>query len=215
MGLELFSHLPGVPLFELAGHPRFPLLCARAGAALRRFHALPVSVAASFGHEAVLERLTAAADEFPRLLPDERARIDALSAALDAELRATDPGPPRLIHGDFHGDNLLVDGERLALIDFEDCAMGEPAEDFALNWAQLTWRAARPGAGPFPAAGRRAFAEAYLEGADRGTARRLAVYQAMHCFLGAYQSVRRPRDAAPAEDAEILLRAGEEVLSCR
>ena len=37
-----------------------------------------------------------------------------------------------MIHGDFNGDNVLLDSTHavpVALVDFEDCAMGEPADD--------------------------------------------------------------------------------------
>ena len=79
-------------------------------------------------------------------------------------LRAAAPSPLRLIHRDFHGDNILVAGGRLALLDFEDCAMGEPADDVGSNWAQLTWHVHKAGArNAGPAAGRQAF----LDGISR------------------------------------------------
>src|SRR5207247_1915809 len=120
----------------------------------------------------------------------------------------------RPIHGDFHGDNVLVDGTRLALVDLEDCAMGDPADDVGSNWAQLTWHTIKAGrTTPIPEAGRRAFLDAYLGRTNAETAARVPVHAAMHCFLYAYQCLRHPQDADRYDDAEAMLGACEDVLA--
>src|SRR5436309_1774556 len=130
--------------------------------------------------------VTASTAEFAALLPAERSRIAGLGRALRAALTALPPPRLGLTHGDFHGDNILVDGTRVGLVDLEDCAMGDPADDVGSNWAQLRWHAFRAGARtPIPNLGRRAFLEAYLELTDAETAARVPTYAAMDAFQAA------------------------------
>ncbi|TMM01843.1 MAG: aminoglycoside phosphotransferase family protein [Actinobacteria bacterium] len=214
LGMELFAHVPGVRLFTLVETAAFPRLCAQLGAALHDFHALPVVLDAERDPAEDVAVLRQSAEEFAWLLDAEAGRIRALTRRLAAALTAVPPASRRLVHGDFHGDNVLVDGDRLALIDLEDCAMGDPADDAALNWAQLTWHAltAAERSPYLPETGRDAFLHAFLARAEAVTAERLPVRAAIQCFLNAYQSVRRPQDPDAIADAQLLLGACEHVL---
>jgi aminoglycoside phosphotransferase (APT) family kinase protein len=208
LDMELFSHLAGEPLFTLVDRPDFPALCAGTGAALHDFHETPATVGSVLDRGTDLAKLAENAGDFAWLLPGERARIDALHRRLIVALEASAPAEGRLVHGDFHGDNVLVDGERLGLIDFEDCALGDAAEDVALNWVQLNWYAVKAGDADSTAArGRDAFLKAYLARADAATARRMPLRVALQCFYNAYQCARRPQDPERFEDMEIMLRA--------
>ncbi len=72
---------------------------------------------------------------------------DAIRAVLDRY--GVDARTYSLIHADLHFDNVLVDGDRLAVIDFDDSGFGwhqydlavvltgHPAERFDLNFASL------------------------------------------------------------------------------
>ena len=211
--MELFSSVPGVPLFTMVEDTGFPGLCGRVGAALHQFHSLPVTLDGERNPADTVACLAEIAPQFASLLPAERARVDGLAGALATGLRALPASRHCLIHGDFHGDNVLVDGASIALIDLEDCAMGDPAHDVASNWAQLTWHSAKRGARTsLPRAGRQAFLGAYLERTDAQTAKGIPIHAALHCFLNAYQCLRRPQDPARHEDAEVMLRACEDVL---
>ena len=213
LAMELFGPVPGVVLFTLVQREEFPALSRRVGESLCRFHALPVQVEAVLDVAAQVARLEENAAAFRWLLPAERERIAALGGELTARLRAIAPSPRRLIHGDFHGDNVLVADGRLVLLDFEDCAMGEPADDLASNWAQLTWHVQKAAArSALPEAGRRAFLEGYLKDAAARTAARLPTYASLHCFLYAHQCLRHPLDAARYDDARAMLAACEDVL---
>lgn len=59
--------------------------------------------------------------------------LEGLEARLRSSLEAYGDGPDRfgLIHGDLRVANLLDDGERLAVIDFDDCGFSWFAYDFA------------------------------------------------------------------------------------
>jgi len=212
-GMEFFGPVAGRPLFGLTLSDVFPMLCRSTGRALRRFHMLPVVVDERFDVEEQLERLAENAAEFVWMLPDDTPRIAGLERELSLRLRAAGCSTLRLIHRDFHGDNVLVDRDRLALVDFEDCAMGDPADDVGSNWAQLTWHAYRAGSSnEIPSAGRRAFLEGYLGAADVSAAGHLPTYAALHCFLYAHQCLRHPRDPRRFEDARFMLATCADVL---
>jgi Ser/Thr protein kinase RdoA (MazF antagonist) len=69
----------------------------------------------------------------PGLEPEGAAVIDRACAGLRARLAAFGAGPERfgLIHADLRPANLLADGPRLGVIDFDDCGFGWFLYDFA------------------------------------------------------------------------------------
>jgi hypothetical protein len=212
--LELLSDVPGVVLFALVGSEAFPDLCRRAGQGLRQFHSLPVALDRDWTREATVGRLAAGGAAFASLLPSRSKRIEALRRRLEERLTSAPPAARCLIHHDFHGDNILVDGERLGLLDFEDCTMGDPADDVGANWAQLTWHTLKAPAGTAIAEeGRGEFLQAYLEKASAEETESITAHAALHCFLYASQCLRHPRDAARHADAEAMLAACEAVLA--
>ena len=58
-----------------------------------------------------------------------RERIERLLDACDRLGSASPNSPPRWIHRDFYGDQVIVDGDRLYLIDFDQYCEGDPAVD--------------------------------------------------------------------------------------
>ncbi|TMA44949.1 MAG: aminoglycoside phosphotransferase family protein, partial [Deltaproteobacteria bacterium] len=113
LAMELFSQLPGVHLFTLVDDAAFPELCERVGAGLHHFHALPVALGWERDMGTTVTHVTDSTAEFAALLPAERSRIAGLGRALRAALTALPPPRLGLTHGDFHGDNILVDGTRI------------------------------------------------------------------------------------------------------
>ncbi len=67
------------------------------------------------------------------LTADGKAVLERACGKLSADLAAYGTGPDRfgLIHADLRLANLLVDGDRIGLIDFDDCGFGWFAFDFA------------------------------------------------------------------------------------
>ena len=214
LNLELFGHVPGVVLFSMVQSAGFPVLCRQTGKALACFHSLPSMAPLHMGTDAQIGRMAENADSFACILPGEQSRIADIKQEITRRLREESPLPPGLIHGDFHGDNILVAGERLALLDMEDCATGEPAEDVGSQWTQLAWHQHRAGAtSRLPAAGSIAFLEGYLENAGSAVEKRLPLYAAMHCFLYAHQCLRHPQDPMRFKDARMMLEVSEAVLN--
>lgn len=71
----------------------------------------------------------------PRVEGATRKTLDRLDGRLRAELAAYGTAPDRfgLIHADMRLANLLVDGERVTLIDFDDCGFGWFMYDLAAS----------------------------------------------------------------------------------
>ena len=71
--------------------------------------------------------------EAPGMNPDLRLTLDRLDTLLRRQLADYGTGPDRfgLIHADMRLGNLLVDGNRVTLIDFDDCGFCWFAYDFA------------------------------------------------------------------------------------
>jgi hypothetical protein len=216
--MELFSHVRGVPLSDLVGTEGLPDLCRQVAVGLRQLHALPVVMPQEWDREAKLARLADDAAEFVALLPSAERRLERLARVIGARLGSSGPTEQRPIHRDFHGDNVLVDGTRLGLVDLEDCAMGDPADDVGSMCAQLRWLAIKAGAGDggrpsLADGGWRAFLETYLEHAGAGTLAGVVAHTAMHCFLYAFQCLRHPPGRDRHRQATALLAAAEEVLA--
>lgn len=209
LALQLFSPVGGRRLSTCAGEPGFDQLCGRVGAVLHAFHTDPTPLLGAGRDQD--RRVAAATFGLAALADADTARIESIARRLIERLAAL-PAPTRgVVHTRFQPNNVLVDGDTLALVDLQDCAIGDPAEDVGLFWSQLHWRALKQSdAGA--ALARDAFLAAYAERAAPRTVARLPILCAVQCFLGAYQSLRRLDDPERFDNAEILLGACEDVL---
>ncbi|WNZ62380.1 phosphotransferase [Myxococcus sp. MxC21-1] len=145
-GFAGYEKLPGTPAL-LVVPERLDLsdLGRRLGAFLRALHALDPAEADALGVPAdddpELEAWSAAAVDDLRLAV-EHGHVERHRAA-DWEqrlrVRPTEGrGAPRLVHGDFAAEHVLVDahGAPTGVIDWSDACVGDPARDFAglLHW---------------------------------------------------------------------------------
>jgi aminoglycoside phosphotransferase (APT) family kinase protein len=124
--------LPGVALLEGDRHD-LPAVCVALGSMLARLHAGPAPKLPSLAlgpHLMAARKTLDCADVSGELR-------SALLTALDSSAWAESPC---LIHGDSGIHNLLWDGRRAALLDWEWAAAGPPAFDLAwLRWT-MRWR---------------------------------------------------------------------------
>lgn len=105
------------------------------GRALAMLHAAPP---ASPFHTTAEDHLAAAVEtclHVRLLLPRVRYEAERLIGRLRTEI--PDPYPPVQSHGDFHGDQALVQDGQLALIDFDHACVAHPALDLATFAAHL------------------------------------------------------------------------------
>jgi len=104
-------------------------LVLRIADALRKLHkaGVPAPARHTVKDELALldDRLTNVSDQFPHWSH----RIGVLLERLHASKRDLRAYVPRGIHRDFYSDQVIVDGDRLYLIDFDLYASGDPALD--------------------------------------------------------------------------------------
>jgi Ser/Thr protein kinase RdoA (MazF antagonist) len=70
--------------------------------------------------------------------PASRSVFERARAATEAAIERLRRGePPRIVHGDLHQDNVLVDDDDLWFIDFDDCALAWPVQDIGVSMWEI------------------------------------------------------------------------------
>ncbi len=133
-----------------------------AGAALTALHGSTAVGARTSGLDAVLNRLRERGEAIVAW-PAYRSRIRTIIERLTAAATALDRETHVAAHGDLHGRNILIDGQRVALIDLDEAISGPPAGDLG-HFAAYTLFEALDG-GELDGASRAiaAFIEAYRQ----------------------------------------------------
>jgi hypothetical protein len=153
------GYLPAVRTalwWHVAGRPVGPLLEAgasaapvaeRVGRAARAIH----DVAAVTGPDPATDGLPRrdvrseasaalrAGEHIIVLLPDVGSAYTAMVAAVADGLDRLPAEAPSLVHGDLKADNLLLEGDRLRLLDLDRACWAEPALDLGKFLADLRW----------------------------------------------------------------------------
>jgi aminoglycoside phosphotransferase (APT) family kinase protein len=163
--LYLQTALPGVDLADVLDENRM----RHAGALHRAMHAAEVAGVPAEDFGALVAELRADARWVAFALPEH---ADAVRAVLDA-LERHAPGPlprPAFCHGDLTPSQLLVDGDRWAITDFDGARIGDPHRDLAIWLASLPLEV--------PSLGDEAEA-AYLDGYGAHDAKRLRWHRAV------------------------------------
>jgi hypothetical protein len=130
----LLSELPGMPLLDIvrdAEHAESLLAIRRAAQAVAELHQLPLPdellVVSKRADDARLAEFVAT---LSALDPREARALDDLATAISARLG--DATPPRApTHYDLRLVHLLLDGDRVGLLDFDKMAWGNPLLDVA------------------------------------------------------------------------------------
>ncbi|MFF0944627.1 hypothetical protein ACFYE2_10420 [Kocuria sp. CPCC 205300] len=147
-----FSVLPGRSLHELgagraddyrAAWARWAVCWPALAAAVPGAGRLPEHTAEDEAR--ALVRWAGHLDAFPGLLAAPRGTVAALARRIGDDLVAP-PGDRRaraVLHRDLHDKQVLYDGERLALLDFDTAAVGEPELDLANLTVHLDLRVAQ------------------------------------------------------------------------
>jgi len=177
--LSLQTALPGDDLSALIDAERGPDLLARAAALHRVMHAAEVSGIPAEDPAALLAEMRADARWVAFALPEQADAVRDILATLERHV----PGPPRapaFCHGDLVPSQLLLDGDRFAITDFDGARIGDPHRDLAIWLAALTFDV--PALDRAVAAGDEAAIEraeaAYLDGYGPHDERRLLWHRA-------------------------------------
>jgi aminoglycoside phosphotransferase (APT) family kinase protein len=114
---------------DLMEGPAGPALGMRLADALHKLHRAPVSPRRS---HTVADELAILGDRLERAArerPVWAARLARLSDACVGAAAGLAPAETVLVHRDFYADQVIIDGDRLYLLDLDLCAAGDPALD--------------------------------------------------------------------------------------
>jgi len=109
---------------------------AAIGRTLATLHALPIAPTRTIFPNAVLEDVRPRVRDLCERFPSE---AGSLESAIDALERDAPPFPsaPSFVHGDLGPANLLWRAGHVVVLDFDKCALGDPACDLGNLFAQL------------------------------------------------------------------------------
>ncbi len=101
----------------------------RVGAALAELHGLSVELPPVPTVEFAEDSLASLASDLAALLPPEEARVRELARRLAVVGAGWGDAPRSVVHGDFHRDQVVMEDERVVLVDFDRGGVGLPALD--------------------------------------------------------------------------------------
>jgi hypothetical protein len=203
-GTIALSTLPGTTLHDLLTGDVTDDVAAGVGRAVATLHGAtgPVPDGATTHRpsaevEATLDLLDLARGH-RALTPREAIAVERdIAHAASRIMTAGPPSTPALIHRDLHDKQLLVDGDRVGMLDVDMLAPGDPALDLGNLLAHLDLRAAQGWTTPATA---RRVADGVLEACapDGRTATAAQAYRSLtHARLRALYAFR-PGDAPPS-----------------
>lgn len=124
----------GVPLRELLdGDAGVPWM-ARVAQSLARLHAAPLAPTATATPRSAahwVAEVRRRQQKIGRIDAALAARAAAVADAIAAQADTQSQRPLSLIHGDWHPDQVWIDGTRVLLFDFDEFTLGDPMEDLA------------------------------------------------------------------------------------
>lgn len=137
----LMERVPGTSLKELLGVANDgdgEVLARRAAASLAAFHGVRLATAESRSFADDVKRVQKPVGRLAAVAPEFAARADGMLARL-APVADAAPAErsPALVHGDFKPGQLLVDGDRMTIVDLDRACTGEPALDVGNFLAQF------------------------------------------------------------------------------
>lgn len=149
--LVLWRGSDGVPLSRLVMQD--PALAARAGGLLRAVHdsGLGRGEGGASDPEGEAAATARSCEHLIPLAPEAADLLQGLLTLTAAELGRLPQEGGHLLHGDFKCDNILVEGERLRIIDLDRVTVGDPALDVGKLTADLRWWALQDGVSDQPA----------------------------------------------------------------
>ena len=139
--------MPGVPFIELPPEAA-RTLAGPLGSQLAALHATPVDTERRIGPPALQQRLAEVLTVLSDALPMTRDLLQRLAAPLAGGIETLAADEPVTLHGDLHPRNILVDGDRLALIDLDGLRRGAAALELGAWVADGMYRAVLEGADP-------------------------------------------------------------------
>ena len=164
LGMWLQRKAPGTLASSLLDLPGGVTLARRIAGALAAFHCAAPLGSRVHGVQDELRILLERLALLAQARPQWRARLGRLGAACTDLAASLPAAPPRALHRDFHPDQVLVDGDRLWLLDLDLQAQGDAALDAGNFAAHLVEQGLRdPRGAPALLLTRRAFVRRFAE----------------------------------------------------
>lgn len=116
-----------------------------AATALAAYHGLRFDAEEVRSVQTALGKLQKRAALLRRVAPFLSEQVDALLRRIEPLALGCGVAIPSFIHGDFKPSQLLIDGDRVAIVDFDRACLGDPALDVGNFMAQFNKSALRTG----------------------------------------------------------------------
>jgi Phosphotransferase enzyme family len=109
------------------------LLPARLARALAAVHQAPRALLGELVRDLPhwLREVQRRRNKIARVAPELAGFATDVAQRIEAAATRLAPFAPTVIHGDFHPDQVWLDGERVVLFDFDEFVLGDPMEDLA------------------------------------------------------------------------------------
>jgi Phosphotransferase enzyme family len=200
IGMWLQRRVPGVPATDLLAGPGGPPLAARIADVAHKVHRAGVAPKRTHGMADELRILHEVLPTVVAARPAWDTRIARLLQGCDRLGARVDRPQPCGIHRDFYGDQILVDAERLWVLDFDLYCLGDPALDIGNFLGHMTEQALREHGDPAAlSAAESALEEAFLARAGQRARAAVAAYTTLTLVRHVYLSTVLPQRGATTE----------------
>jgi hypothetical protein len=184
----------------------------RVARALAALHLLDVTMPRRRSLQDEIAKVERAGESLKSTCPHLRPKIEEILAAVVAGLEEVPPAP---IHGDLKPGHILLDGDSVGLIDFDNAVGADPVMDIAqllFDFDKMTQRSSLPHTNSQALA--QAFADEYFSHVPEGWRARLPFLYAGDILKKAASFYRRQSSGKPA-NVEDLLEQARDCLSGR
>ncbi len=185
--------VPGTTAEPFLAGPDGPRLAVQIAAAIHKVHTADVPAAKRHGMDAELRILRECLAMVAHEKPDWAARLDRLMRGCECLAASVPDSLPCGIHRDFYASQIIVDGPRLWLLDFDLYCQGDPSLDVGNFLGHLTEQALRErGDAKALAAVERALEQRFIELAGEVTRPAIRAYATLTLARHIFLSTRLP-----------------------
>ena len=184
LSLLLQEEVGGIPVKECIGTPSAESAVRRMAAAVAKLHSCPLHPGPPRGLAEHLSRCRPAPHVLQEAVPEVRDAVDGILATATRLLAERPVAAWALVHGDLHLAQAHVAGQRIWLIDLDNCGVADPAADIGNVLAFLQAKTRRD------SRLRGAFLDAYFARMPADIMDRVPIYEALTYLRQACKRMR-------------------------